>query len=87
MSNMQPEAKRKRMPAGRMILIIVLAIVAAIFIFSNFEQANFRILGWGPWSLPLWIWLAIAFLLGMVLGGFVRGLVRRARGKTKPHRD
>lgn len=85
MSNIQPV--KKRMPLGRMILIIVLAVVAAVFIFSNFQSADFKILWWGPWSLPMWIWLAIAFILGMLLGGAVRSIVRRARGKAKHHDD
>ena len=84
MSNSQPA--KKKMPLGRSILIVVLAIVAAVFIFSNFQSADFKILGWGPWTLPMWIWLAIAFVLGMRLGGSVRSIVRRARGKAK-HQD
>ena len=85
MSN--PMQEKRRMPAGRLALIIVLAVVAAIFIFSNFQPGDFKILWWGPWTLPMWIWLAITFILGMLLGGGVRALIRRARGKSKRHDD
>ena len=78
----QVSTTKKKMPLGRLILIIVVAIVAAIFIFSNMQSGDFKILGWGPWTLPMWIWLSIAFLLGMVLGGAIRSLSRKVRGKS-----
>jgi hypothetical protein len=46
------------------------------------QSGDFKILGWGPWTLPMWIWLAIAFLLGMVFGGAIRSLSRKVRGKS-----
>lgn len=78
----QVSTTKKKMPLGRLILIIVVAIVAAIFIFSNMQSGDFKILGWGPWTLPMWIWLSIAFLLGMVFGGAIRSLSRKVRGKS-----
>lgn len=78
----QVSTTKKKMPLGRLILIIVVAIVAAIFTFSNMQSGDFKILGWGPWTLPMWIWLSIAFLLGMVFGGAIRSLSRKVRGKS-----
>ena len=83
----QVSTTKKKMPLGRLILIIVVAIVAAIFIFSNMQSGDFKILGWGPWTLPMWIWLSIAFLLGMVFGGAIRSLSRKVRGKSTQNHD
>jgi len=83
----QVGSAKKKMPLGRLILIIVVAVVAAIFIFSNMQAGDFKILGWGPWTLPMWIWRAIAFLLGKVFGGAIRSLSRKVRGKPNQNHN
>lgn len=76
----QPPKKRS---TGRLIVIIVIAAVAAVFMFSNLESVPLKFFGWSTPSLPMWLWLLVMFVLGMLLGGVVRGGFRKLRGKDK----
>ena len=73
----------KKRSTGRMIVIILILVVAAMFMFSNWDSLPLKFLGWSTPSLPMWLWLLIMFLLGVLLGGVVRGGIRKLRGKDK----
>ena len=69
----------------RIVIVIVILVLAVIVIAQNTEDATFNFLSWDI-SMPLWLVLSIMFVLGMLLGGAVRGGIRRLRG-LDPKRD
>jgi uncharacterized integral membrane protein len=75
---MSPESTGKKFNLRIAIGIIVL-VLAVIVIAQNTESATFNFLSWDI-SMPLWLVLTIMFVLGMLLGGAVRGGIRKLRG-------
>ena len=69
----------------RIVIVIAILVLAGIVIAQNTEDATFNFLSWDI-SMPLWLVLTIMFVLGMFLGGAVRGGIRRLRG-LDPKRD
>ena len=59
----------------------VVTVIALLIVIQNTGSATINFLGWS-WSMPLWLILAIMFILGMLLGGVVRAGVRKLRGAT-----
>lgn len=66
---------------GRLISGGVVTVIALLIVIQNTGSATINFLGWS-WSMPLWLILAIMFILGMLLGGAVRAGVRKLRGAT-----
>ena len=66
---------------GRLISGGIVAAIALLIVVQNTNSATINFLGWS-WSLPLWLILALMFILGMLLGGVVRAGVRKLRGAT-----
>ena len=64
---------------GRLISGGVVTVIALLIVIQNTGSATINFLGWS-WSMPLWLILAIMFILGMLLGGAVRAGVRKLRG-------
>lgn len=75
-----PPAKKKS--SARMVVVIVILAIALIFMLQNLESVNVNVLWLHP-SMPAWLLMVIMFVLGMLLGGVVRGGFRRLRGKDK----
>jgi uncharacterized integral membrane protein len=61
---------------ARMVLGAVALIVLVSFIVSNTEEAPVNFLFW-EWTLPLWLALTVAALLGAAIGSAL--MARRAR--------
>jgi uncharacterized integral membrane protein len=66
---------------GRLISGGIVTVIALLIVIQNTGSATINFLGWS-WSMPLWLILAIMFILGMLLGGVVRAGVRKLRGAT-----
>jgi uncharacterized integral membrane protein len=80
-----PQAPKKR-SVGRMILTIVILVVSLSFIFSNWESMPVQFLWLSTPSLPMWLWMLVMFVLGVLLGGVVRGGIRKMRHKDAPEK-
>jgi len=76
------KAQAKR-PIGRMIIGVIILVIAVIFMLQNFDDVEVRFFGWSL-NMPMWLLMVIMFVLGMLLGGVVRGGVRKLRGKEQP---
>lgn len=76
----QPPKKRS---VGRMIVSIVILVLSLSFIFSNWDSIPLRFLWLSTPSLPMWLWLLLTFAVGVLLGGVVRGGIRKMRNKDK----
>jgi len=75
---MSPEGTAKKFNP-RIAIGIVVLVLAVIFIAQNTNTANITILTWDI-DIPMWIVLVVMFILGMLLGGAVRGGIRKLRG-------
>ncbi|MDP2014781.1 MAG: LapA family protein [Actinomycetota bacterium] len=75
---MSPESTGRKFNL-RIAIGIVVLVVAVIVIAQNTEDATLNFLSWDI-SMPLWLVLTIMFVLGMFLGGAVRGGIRKLRG-------
>ncbi len=75
---MSPEGTGKKFNL-RIAIGIVVLVLAVIFIAQNTNTANITILTWDI-DIPMWIVLVVMFILGMLLGGAVRGGIRKLRG-------
>lgn len=75
---MSPEGSGRRFNS-RIAIGIVVLVLAVIVIVQNTESATFNFLTWDI-TMPLWLVLTIMFALGVLLGGTVRGLIRKLRG-------
>lgn len=76
-----PPPPKKGM-SGRMIVALIILLIAIVFMVQNTASATVNVLWMHP-SMPLWLLMVIMFILGMLLGGAVRGGVRKLRGKGK----
>lgn len=66
----------------RGIVLVIIAFFLAIFAVQNFQSADVNFLGLSL-SVPVWLLVPGTFILGMFLGGVVRGTARKLR-KPKP---
>ena len=66
----------------RGVVIIVIAVVLLVFAVQNLETARVKFLGM-DFDIYVWLIVTVSFLLGMLLGGVVRGTARKLR-KPKP---
>lgn len=79
-----PPAKKKS--SARMVVVIIILAIALIFMLQNLDSVPVNIL-WMSVNMPAWLLMVIMFVLGMLLGGVVRGGFRKLRGKDKQVSD
>jgi uncharacterized integral membrane protein len=65
----------------RGIVIVVIIVALIVFGVQNLESAQVNFLGM-EFKVPVWLLVSGTFILGMLLGGFVKGTARKLR---KPH--
>ncbi len=70
----------------RGISLIVIAVLLLVFAVQNLQLAAVNFLG-ATMQLPVWVLVVVSFILGMLLGGLVKGAARTLRNKPKavPH--
>ena len=78
----QSESKRGMRLTWRGIVIIIIVFVLVIFAVQNLNTAQVKFLGM-DFDIYVWVIVTVSFLLGMLLGGAVRGTARKLR-KPKP---
>jgi uncharacterized integral membrane protein len=62
----------------RGIVLVILGFLLALFAVQNFNTAEVTFLGMN-FDIYVWVIVVVSFLLGMVLGGLVRGTARKLR--------
>jgi uncharacterized integral membrane protein len=65
----------------RGIVLIVIVVALLVFCVQNLDSAPVSFLGM-QFSVPVWLLVSGTFILGMLLGGVVKGTARKLR---KPH--
>jgi len=75
---MSPESTGRKFNL-RIAIGVVVLVLGLILILQNTEQVTINFLSF---DITTWLWLllAVMFILGMLLGGAVRGGIRRLRG-------
>lgn len=68
----------ERRRSGRLVALLVLALVILVFVLQNRDRANIDFLFWDV-DVRLWFGLAVAVLLGLVAGFIVGRTWRRPR--------
>ncbi len=66
----------------RGIVLILIAVVLVVFAVQNLNTAQVSFLGMN-FNIFVWVIVTVSFLLGMFLGGVVRGTARKLH-KPKP---
>ena len=68
----------------RGVVLVILGFLLALFAVQNFNTAQVTFLGM-DFDIYVWVIVGVSFLLGMVLGGLVRGTARKLRKpKSEP---
>jgi uncharacterized integral membrane protein len=62
----------------RGVVLVILGFLLALFAVQNFNTAQVTFLGM-DFDIYVWVIVVVSFLLGMVLGGLVRGTARKLR--------
>lgn len=62
----------------RGIVLILFGVLLLVFAVQNLESAPVSFLG-VQFSVPVWLLVVASFLLGMLLGGVVKGTARKLR--------
>lgn len=74
--------KSAKRPATRItwrgVVLVLIAIALVLFAVQNLNSADVTFLGL-DFSVPVWLLVIGSFLLGMFLGGAVKGTARRLR--------
>jgi uncharacterized integral membrane protein len=65
----------------RGIVLIIIVFLLALFAVQNLNEAKVSFIGM-DFDIFVWVIVTVSFLLGMLLGGVVRGTARKLR---KPH--
>lgn len=65
----------------RGIVLVLIAVLLLVFAVQNLQSAPVNFLG-ATLQLPVWLLVVASFILGMLLGGLVRGAARRLRNKS-----
>ena len=66
----------------RGIVVIAIIFVLGLFAVQNFQTAQVNLFG-ATLDIPVWLLVIAVFVLGVFLGGFVKGMTRKLR-KPKP---
>jgi len=62
----------------RGVVLVLVAVALLVFAVQNLQSAPVQFLG-VEFSLPVWLLVSATFILGMLLGGVVRGTARKLR--------
>ena len=62
----------------RGVVLVVIAVALLVFAVQNLQSASVKFLGI-DFIVPVWLLVSVTFILGMVLGGVVRGTARKLR--------
>jgi uncharacterized integral membrane protein len=73
-----PEPKKGMRITWRGIVLIIIAFLLALFAVQNLNTAQVSFLGMN-FEIFVWVIVTVSFLLGMLLGGAVRGTARKLR--------
>ena len=76
---MSPETTGRKFNL-RIVIGLIVLVLGLILILQNTEQVTINFLSF---DITTWLWLllAVMFVLGMLLGGAVRGGIRKLRGR------
>ena len=74
----QSENKKGIRITWRGVVLVILGFLLALFAVQNFNTAQVTFLGM-DFDIYVWVIVGVSFLLGMVLGGLVRGTARKLR--------
>ena len=74
----QRETPRDRAISPTLIVLLVVAAVAIVFVVQNTEENRIELLFWS-FTTSVWVAIALALLLGALLGQLVAVLWRRRR--------
>ena len=72
------ETPRDRAFSPTLIMLLVVAVVAIVFVVQNTEENEIEFLFWG-FTTSVWVAIALALVLGALLGQLVAVLWRRRR--------
>ena len=75
-----PSRKAGMRITWRGVVLVLVAVVLVVFAAQNLQSAPVNFLG-ATLQLPVWLLVVASFVLGMLLGGPVRGAARRLRNK------
>ena len=67
----------------RGIVVIAIIFVLGLFAVQNFQTAQVNLFG-ATLDIPVWLLVIAVFALGVLLGGFVKGMTRRLRKPGSP---
>jgi uncharacterized integral membrane protein len=73
-----PEPKQGVRITWRGIVLIIIGFLLALFAVQNLDTAQVSFLGM-DFEIFVWVIVTVSFLLGMLLGGAVRGTARKLR--------
>jgi uncharacterized integral membrane protein len=66
----------------RGIVVVLLVVLLLVFAVQNLQSAPVNFLG-ATLQLPVWVLVVASFILGVLLGGLVRGAARKLRNKGR----
>ena len=72
------EQKKGMRITWRGIVLVIIGFLLALFAVQNLNTAQVSFLGM-DFNIFVWVIVTVSFLLGMVLGGVVRGTARKLR--------
>lgn len=70
--------KKGMVVTWRGVVLVIIGFLLALFAVQNFNTAQVSFLGM-DFDVYVWVIVTVSFLLGMVLGGVVRGTARKLR--------
>lgn len=64
---MAEQTTQSKTVSPRLVVALLLALVALVFVFQNTASKDVRFLFWST-SMPAWVWLLAVFVAGVVVG-------------------
>jgi uncharacterized integral membrane protein len=80
--NVQP--KKGLRISWRGATLVLVFFLLALFAVQNFQMVQVNLFGM-QLNMPVWLLVSVVFVLGMFLGGAVRGVTRKLRKPKTPH--
>lgn len=68
----------------RGVVLVIIAVILLVFAVQNLASAPVSFLG-AEFNVPVWLLTSVTFILGMLLGGVVRGTARKLRKPKAPN--